>query len=509
MSYVLLEGHTLRNETYEIVSLREQDIMSIKEWRNAQIDVLRQKTPLTDEDQRKYFLQVIQPTFIEKEPRQILVSILLNGELIGYGGLVHMDWEARRAEVSFLVATERANHEATQRADFSHYLQLIKQLAFDVLHLNRLTAETFNIRPMHIQVLEENGFLLEGILKQHAVVRGELVDSICHGLLRDRFEAEKGNLGNVLVTSLSGKFSLIEAVKKAAYQLGIKKIFGGDASAHCLAKSRVGEFWQMPRLEALPVNALVEYCQQHNIMFIIPTRDGELAYFAEHKKELAKKNIFVMVSNPTAVQHCLDKVAFYDALKTDGLTVVETALKMYELKGVNSYVIKERNGAGSRGLLLNASKAEAMTFAKDLNQPIFQPFIEGKEFSADVYVTKNKEVKGVVLRWREVVVNGESKKTTTFQNKEIENTISQAALSLGLYGHAVLQGIVDKNKRVYLIEANCRFGGASTLSLAAGLNSFVWFIAESVGGDINQFKFVHPQRPLTMIKGEMDIVFVD
>ena len=42
-----------------------------------------------------------------------------------------------------------------------------------------------------------------------------------------------------------------------------------------------------------------------------------------------------------------------------------------------------------------------------------------------------------------------------------------------------MQLIVEKNQRMHVVECNCRFGGASTLSVIIGLDSFVWFILES------------------------------
>lgn len=40
------------------------------------------------------------------EPSQVLVALERAGVLIGYGGLVHISWANRRAEVSFLLTPE-------------------------------------------------------------------------------------------------------------------------------------------------------------------------------------------------------------------------------------------------------------------------------------------------------------------------------------------------------------------------------------------------------------------
>ena len=73
--------------------------MRIKDWRNDQIDVLRQKAVLTDEDQIGYYHNIVLPSMNERQPEIILFSFLLNAGCIGYGGLTNIDWSHKRAEI--------------------------------------------------------------------------------------------------------------------------------------------------------------------------------------------------------------------------------------------------------------------------------------------------------------------------------------------------------------------------------------------------------------------------
>ena len=164
-----------------LVPLRHKDMPSIVQWRNAQLKVLRQRAPLTTEQQECYYQQFITPSFGENEPKQILFSYLHREELIGYGGLVHIAWQDRRAEVSFLVAPERTENASMYSQDFSLYLSLIKETAFQHLGLARLFTETYDIRPLHINILESSGFIPEGRLKAHVWIDAQPVDSLIHG----------------------------------------------------------------------------------------------------------------------------------------------------------------------------------------------------------------------------------------------------------------------------------------------------------------------------------------
>jgi len=164
-----------------LLPIRHKDMASILQWRNAQLKVLRQSGTLTTEQQECYYQQVIAPSFGENEPKQILFSYLHGEELIGYGGLVHIAWHDRRAEVSFLVATERAENASMYSQDFSLYLSLIKETAFQHLGFKRLFTETYDIRPLHISILESSGFIPEGRLKAHVWIDAMPVDSLIHG----------------------------------------------------------------------------------------------------------------------------------------------------------------------------------------------------------------------------------------------------------------------------------------------------------------------------------------
>jgi len=117
----------------------------------------------------------------QAEPANILVTLLQNGQRIGYGGLVHLAWPHSRAEVSFLVSPDLAAKPAQYGEAFDAFFGLMKILAFDDLGLNRLTTETYANRTAHIARLEAAGFIPEGRLRRHVRIQGEFIDSLLHG----------------------------------------------------------------------------------------------------------------------------------------------------------------------------------------------------------------------------------------------------------------------------------------------------------------------------------------
>ena len=182
-SYVCLQQQHFEQASYSISSVQEAHIEQIRKWRNAQLDVLRQSIPIEPQQQIYYFNKKIWPSMLMAKPATILVSFFHNGKLIGYGGLVHIAWEHRRAEISFLLSPERGKNYDIYQTDFSTFLSLMKRMAFSDLKLHRIFTETFDIRTHHIKILESNGFVREGVLREHVWIDAKAVSSIFHGCL--------------------------------------------------------------------------------------------------------------------------------------------------------------------------------------------------------------------------------------------------------------------------------------------------------------------------------------
>lgn len=178
---------------YHMVPIRKKDIQFIRKWRNEQIDVLRQRKKITKKEQIDYYNKVIKKSFSEKRPECILFSFLLNDVCIGYGGLTNIDWLSKRAELSFILKTIRFSNPKIYQKDFNYFLNIIMQLSFDELKFNRLFTETYNIRALHIKILESVGFELEGKLKQHVNIKDKFVDSLIHGYIREQYIKKQKN----------------------------------------------------------------------------------------------------------------------------------------------------------------------------------------------------------------------------------------------------------------------------------------------------------------------------
>ena len=185
--YICLKEQSIvdAKSKYTITTIQPEDIERIRLWRNDQLEILRQTDIISQQQQIDYFDMHIWPSMESPVPKNILVGFFYENCLIGYGGLVHISWQNLRAEISFLLDSKRVSNKDIYSSDFYNFLKLIKRLAFDYLSFNRLFVETYDIRPLHISILESSGFFREGCLRKHVRINELWVDSLIHGCFKD------------------------------------------------------------------------------------------------------------------------------------------------------------------------------------------------------------------------------------------------------------------------------------------------------------------------------------
>lgn len=183
-SYKILNKQVFSKGTYSLVPIRFEDRMNIMRWRNEQIYHLRQNKLLTIEDQNNYFKNIVSVLFEQEKPNQLLFSYLENDNCIGYGGLVHINWIDKNAEISFIIDTELESlffhkHWAT-------YLSLIEKVAFQELSLHKIYIYAFDLRPHLYQAVEAAGYKKEAVLNEHCFFDGQYKDVVIHSKINEK-----------------------------------------------------------------------------------------------------------------------------------------------------------------------------------------------------------------------------------------------------------------------------------------------------------------------------------
>ena len=197
-SYKVLNKQIFSKERYTLVPIRFEDRYDIMKWRNEQIYHLRQAKPLTQEDQDAYFENVVTKLFDQEKPNQILFSFLEDGICIGYGGLVHINWIDKNAEVSFIMDT------ALEKDGFQElwlsYLKLIEEVAFNGLSFHKIYTYAFDLRPNLYEAITNAGFFEDAKLKEHAIFEGRAIDVVIHSKINKNIKLVLANENDVEIT---------------------------------------------------------------------------------------------------------------------------------------------------------------------------------------------------------------------------------------------------------------------------------------------------------------------
>ncbi len=176
--YRQLKNNIFTYNNYTLCPLRDEDKYIILKTRNEQLYHLRQTEPLTTAKQEEYFKTVVAGLFEQEQPGQLLFSYLKGEEFTGYGGLVHINWRDKNAEISFVMKTELEKDYF--ELHWSNFLALLEKIAFGELQLHKIFTYAFDLRPHLYKVLVKNNYTEEARLKQHCLFKQNYIDVVIH-----------------------------------------------------------------------------------------------------------------------------------------------------------------------------------------------------------------------------------------------------------------------------------------------------------------------------------------
>ncbi len=170
----------LANDTIELVPFEESDFELFLEIITSPQLMQHVYDPLTYEQAKRSFEQRLPPWEVNNDSwRSFAITEVTSGEKLGYISLRIINYEAKLAEVGFMI---KAN--AQGKGVGSKALSLIKQYAFDELMLNKLIAYCSVHNSGSIKLLEKFGFSRESCLKKNTLINNQYIDDYLYGLCK-------------------------------------------------------------------------------------------------------------------------------------------------------------------------------------------------------------------------------------------------------------------------------------------------------------------------------------
>ncbi len=292
---------------------------------------------------------------------------------------------------------------------------------------------------------------------------------------------------SILFTCVGRRVSLLNSFRRAAKELKINlSILGTDTTKLSSALQLCDKkFLVKPVKHAGYIEQLLKIVKANKVKLVIPTVDLDLKVLARNKAKFAANGCRVLVSDADVVEVCQDKRKTYRFLVKNNfgtpLTMGVTT-SLAENKVGWPRFLKPWDGYASRGNAVVKNKKELLFFSKRIPNCIIQEFIEGTEYTCDVYVGFDMKARCVVPRKRIEVRAGEVSKSQIKKNARIMRETTRLVETLGAGpGVITLQLFLAKNGKVKFIEVNPRFGGGVPLSIKAGANFPKWILQELLG----------------------------
>ena len=278
----------------------------------------------------------------------------------------------------------------------------------------------------------------------------------------------------ILFTGVGRRVELLQAFRNAALVLNKElKIYGADkegtapALAYCDFTRKV-----VAMKDAGYVDNLLQICKDDFIDLIIPTIDTDLLVLAENKEKFEVIGTRVMISSPEMVRVCRDKNNTTKFFEDCGLHAPLPVNNWKEYKAGFPAFIKPKDGSSSINAYKVVNEKELEIYAAQIEDYIVQPFVEGKEYTIDIFCDFQGNPVSIVPRERVQIRSGEVLKTKITMDEVMIAEAKTLCKAFRPCGAITVQLIRDAcTGKDFFIEINPRFGGGAPLSMKAGARS--------------------------------------
>ncbi len=298
---------------------------------------------------------------------------------------------------------------------------------------------------------------------------------------------------NILFTCAGRRNYLINYFKEALNKNGV--IIATDMQRNAPALVDADIALTVPSIyDNTYVETLLKICAQYKVYAIISLNDLELPILAKQIDVFKQQGTRVILSSQEVINIASDKWESYNFFKSSNLptpnTYINFELAVKDLKtGKLNFplIIKPRWGSASIGIetvsnfnefklvyklqKLKLKNTILNTISKDnIDEAILiQEKIDGIEYGLDILNDFNGNYYGTFAKKKLSMRSGETDKAMSVINKKINNVGEIISKNLGHIGNLDCD-IFIRNKIVYVLELNPRFGGGYPFSHEAGIN---------------------------------------
>lgn len=278
----------------------------------------------------------------------------------------------------------------------------------------------------------------------------------------------------ILFTSVGRRVELIQAFRHAAQKAKIDLvIYGADMALDAPALAYCDKAVRSCRIkDEQYVPSLLRVCQEEGIHALIPTIDTDLLLLAQNKERFEAIGTRVVISAADKVAIARDKRNTSAFFVSCGLKAPLPVDDWTKYTGGFPAFIKPKDGSSSINAFKVENEKELEELANKVDDYIVQPFVDGTEYTVDIFCGFDHKPVFITPRERTAVRAGEVLKTKICQDESIIAECKKLVEKFEPVGQITVQLIQQTTTGDnYYIEINPRFGGGAPLSIKAGADS--------------------------------------
>ncbi len=277
---------------------------------------------------------------------------------------------------------------------------------------------------------------------------------------------------NFLFTSSGRRVELLKLARQAVADCGGGSVIAADLTGNAPTSKFCDIFEIVPKISSLEyIPALLDICKRRKVDVLVPTIDTELLPIAASEKAFKDLGVLVNISPAETIAICRDKLETQKFFAKNGISAPASISPDSDWQSLKfPLIIKPKDGSSSINVFRVNSLEEFRFFCNYVKNPIIQEYIEGEEYTVDMFCGFDFRPVTIVPRRRLAVRAGEILKGRTERKRDIIDAVANLSTKLKFFGHVTIQCI--RNERgIFFIEINPRFGGGAPMSIMAGANS--------------------------------------
>jgi carbamoyl-phosphate synthase large subunit len=272
----------------------------------------------------------------------------------------------------------------------------------------------------------------------------------------------------VLVTGIGGNvgYGILMNIRRSFPHL---KIIGINTKRVSSGNHLCDEVVEVPfALDTGYLPAVRKLYKDFNIDLIIPSTDYESFVLSAERDAMN-----IAVSPAGVTQIFLDKYISYKKLKEFDLAFAESILPSEYKNEFGEYIVKPREGRGSRGVFYNPGNPGQFS-----DENIIQPLLKGAEITTAVYITRKNKCHGFITMERQLDHGATYQCEVVKEYDHLLNEYIQKLIThMPFSGSFNIQSMVVEGK-IIPFEVNCRISGTNSIRSHFGFRDVEYTIYE-------------------------------